>query len=233
MATSTDSAPTTLDHHPAVSGGVPARELWLFLLAIVVIAVHVVDDNYLQPQPGTSAGDHLVTVGSAGVQSALELGHGWRQDKDGDEILAHCRLQLLGSLPVDVEKDVAPRFQSGFHRRLGRPVMMPEYRSPFHELAVRNHLVKLRIVDEMIVHIVALARPFGTRRGAHRHGHFRIRCQQHSRDGRLAGTGRGREDNQEAPAPACVQLVDDFHGRTCPHGGARVKPAMVQCTKNA
>jgi uncharacterized protein len=27
----------------------------------VLIAVHVVDDNFLQPQPGTSAGDHLVS----------------------------------------------------------------------------------------------------------------------------------------------------------------------------
>jgi hypothetical protein len=61
MATSTGSPPPTLDHHPAVSGGVLARELWLFLLAIVVIALHVVDDNYLQPQPGTSAGDHLIS----------------------------------------------------------------------------------------------------------------------------------------------------------------------------
>ena len=33
----------------------------LFRIAVVVIALHVVDDNYLQPQPGTSAGDHLVS----------------------------------------------------------------------------------------------------------------------------------------------------------------------------
>jgi uncharacterized protein len=30
-------------------------------LALGVIALHVVDDNFLQPQPGTSAGDHLVS----------------------------------------------------------------------------------------------------------------------------------------------------------------------------
>ena len=29
-------------------------------LAIGVVALHVVDDNFLQPNPGTSAGDHLV-----------------------------------------------------------------------------------------------------------------------------------------------------------------------------
>jgi uncharacterized protein len=30
-------------------------------LAIALIAVHVIDDNFVQPQPGTSAGDHLVS----------------------------------------------------------------------------------------------------------------------------------------------------------------------------
>ena len=38
-----------------------SRESMLLRIAIVVIAIHVVDDNYLQPQPGTSAGDHLVS----------------------------------------------------------------------------------------------------------------------------------------------------------------------------
>jgi hypothetical protein len=30
-------------------------------VAVAVIALHVVDDSFLQPQPGTSAGDHLVS----------------------------------------------------------------------------------------------------------------------------------------------------------------------------
>jgi uncharacterized protein len=33
----------------------------LFGLGVGVVAVHVVDDSFLQPQPGTSAGDHLVS----------------------------------------------------------------------------------------------------------------------------------------------------------------------------
>lgn len=36
-------------------------EAGLARLAIAVGALHVVDDNFLQPQPGTSAGDHLVS----------------------------------------------------------------------------------------------------------------------------------------------------------------------------
>jgi uncharacterized protein len=41
--------------------GVARLEAPLAMAAIVVVAVHVLDDNFLQPQPGTSAGDHLVS----------------------------------------------------------------------------------------------------------------------------------------------------------------------------
>jgi alpha/beta superfamily hydrolase len=37
------------------------RESRFFVAAIVVLAVHGIDDSFLQPQPGTSAGDHLVS----------------------------------------------------------------------------------------------------------------------------------------------------------------------------
>jgi uncharacterized protein len=36
-------------------------ERQILLVAVGVIALHVVDDSFLQPQPGTSAGDHLVS----------------------------------------------------------------------------------------------------------------------------------------------------------------------------
>jgi len=39
--------------------GVVQSEIGLARLAIGVVALHVVDDNFLQPNPGTSAGDHL------------------------------------------------------------------------------------------------------------------------------------------------------------------------------
>jgi hypothetical protein len=67
----TDRAPNisseelTTPAPPPIPGGGPPRaglrEAALFFLAIGVIALHVVDDNYLQPQPGISAGDHLVS----------------------------------------------------------------------------------------------------------------------------------------------------------------------------
>lgn len=37
------------------------RESALFLSGIGVVAVHVVDDNFIQPQPGTSPSDHLAS----------------------------------------------------------------------------------------------------------------------------------------------------------------------------
>ena len=46
-------------------------ETTLAVAALAVIAVHVLDDNFLQPQPGTSARDHLV---SGLVPTAVLLG---------------------------------------------------------------------------------------------------------------------------------------------------------------
>lgn len=43
-----------------VSTATTKRERLLFLVAVGVIAVHVVDDSFVQPNAGTSAGDHLV-----------------------------------------------------------------------------------------------------------------------------------------------------------------------------
>jgi hypothetical protein len=56
------------DRHPARCPPAPAHDppaeparLRLFALGVALIALHVVDDSFLQPQPGTSATDHLVS----------------------------------------------------------------------------------------------------------------------------------------------------------------------------
>jgi hypothetical protein len=55
---------STVSHAPE-AGGVLARvaaarrEVVLFLVGVGVVGVHVLDDSFIQPQPGTSAGDHL------------------------------------------------------------------------------------------------------------------------------------------------------------------------------
>ena len=43
------------------SARTPARHQLLFLASLALIALHVIDDSFLQPQPGTSAADHLVS----------------------------------------------------------------------------------------------------------------------------------------------------------------------------
>ena len=37
------------------------RETALTLIAVGIVGLHIVDDNFLQPEPGTSAGDHLAS----------------------------------------------------------------------------------------------------------------------------------------------------------------------------
>src|SRR3954467_2140649 len=39
----------------------PSRETVIYWIGLALIALHVVDDNYLQPQPGMSPGDHVVS----------------------------------------------------------------------------------------------------------------------------------------------------------------------------
>jgi MYXO-CTERM domain-containing protein len=61
---------------------VARREATLFQIGVGVVAIHVVDDSFLQPQPGTSAGDHLVSglvplailLGFAGLYERLRGG---------------------------------------------------------------------------------------------------------------------------------------------------------------
>ena len=67
---------------PAPLTAAVRNEFGLFLLGIAAIALHIIDDNYLQPQPGTSAGDHLasglvpvvILVGVAAIYPHLRAG---------------------------------------------------------------------------------------------------------------------------------------------------------------
>ena len=49
-------APPGADVHAA-----PRTEAALLRVAVGVVALHILDDNFLQPQPGTTAGEHLVS----------------------------------------------------------------------------------------------------------------------------------------------------------------------------
>jgi hypothetical protein len=59
---------TAVPEEPANAGETHRRRSWvpgrreyaLFLVAVGAIALHILDDSFFQPNPGTSAGDHLV-----------------------------------------------------------------------------------------------------------------------------------------------------------------------------
>jgi uncharacterized protein len=59
--TATLTPPVPTPAPPPTRRGGRSRETVLFLIGLALIALHVIDDNYLQPQPGTSPGDHLVS----------------------------------------------------------------------------------------------------------------------------------------------------------------------------
>src|SRR4029453_11280408 len=54
--------PASESHRAAAARAAAAlrTETGLARLALGIAALHIVDDNFLQPQPGTSAADHLV-----------------------------------------------------------------------------------------------------------------------------------------------------------------------------
>jgi uncharacterized protein len=59
MAVTTAPAPAPAP--PLTRRGGRSRETVLYWIGLALIALHVVDDNYLQPQPGMSPGDHVVS----------------------------------------------------------------------------------------------------------------------------------------------------------------------------
>jgi dienelactone hydrolase len=60
-ATSTVSQAQSLGHRIRRLVAVGRREVALVQAGLLVVGVHVLDDTFLQPQPGTSAADHLVS----------------------------------------------------------------------------------------------------------------------------------------------------------------------------
>lgn len=73
------------------------REHGLFLIGAGAIAVHVLDDSFLQPEPGTSAGDHLVS-GLVPVAILGLLGVGYLRFRPGLRAAVAITLGFLGAI---------------------------------------------------------------------------------------------------------------------------------------
>jgi uncharacterized protein len=73
---STVAHPSAESKRAAAAGAAAAllTETGLARIALGIGALHVVDDNFLQPQPGTSAGDHLV---GGLIQTAFFVSFAW------------------------------------------------------------------------------------------------------------------------------------------------------------
>src|SRR5215218_8451252 len=78
------TATLTAPAPPRMRRGGRSRETVLFLIGLALIALHVLDDNFVQPQPGTSPGDHLVsglvplTLLGLAAWAYPRLSGGWR-----------------------------------------------------------------------------------------------------------------------------------------------------------
>jgi uncharacterized protein len=83
-------------------------ETGLARLAFAVGAVHIVDDNFLQPQPGTSAGDHLV---GGLIQTGLFVLFAWAYPR----LRAGARATL--ALGVGVFMVVMGASEAGYYMR--------------------------------------------------------------------------------------------------------------------
>jgi fermentation-respiration switch protein FrsA (DUF1100 family) len=56
-----ESETATTERVLARVAAVARRDYALVAIGVAVVAIHVIDDNFIQPEPGTSAGDHLVS----------------------------------------------------------------------------------------------------------------------------------------------------------------------------
>jgi uncharacterized protein len=93
MNVQTTPAPSAVE--PASVATVGRRERWLVAITVGVIALHIVDDNYLQPEPGTSAADHLVS-GLVPIAVLVALAVGYPRWRAGVRVVVTALLGAFG-----------------------------------------------------------------------------------------------------------------------------------------
>ncbi|HYJ66928.1 MAG TPA: CocE/NonD family hydrolase [Nocardioidaceae bacterium] len=93
MSVVTTDPTTSPESQSRMSAG--RRELWLVWIALGVIALHIIDDSFLQPQPGTSPGDHLVG-GLVPLALIVGLGVGYARWRPGVRAAVAGLLGIMG-----------------------------------------------------------------------------------------------------------------------------------------
>src|SRR3546814_2208265 len=110
----------------------------------IIIAIPVADFSGRSLHTGSN---HLIAVGGARAQAALQLSQRWGQDEHSDDVTASLLVELLRTLPIYVEKDVLPVGQHGFDRRARGAVAVAEHMRPFSECAVPRHFPERLLID--------------------------------------------------------------------------------------
>ncbi|OWK24679.1 hypothetical protein AJ87_19015 [Rhizobium yanglingense] len=88
----------------------------------------------------------------------MQLGHRRRQHEDGYDICRHLLLQLLGALPIDVEKHVAAFGHRCFHRFARRAVEIAVHFSPFQQRIGIAQSLEFADALEVVVNALDLTR---------------------------------------------------------------------------
>ncbi len=183
-------------HHDELVGLEPARDL-------------VVRGR--EPPP-----DHVLRVGGAAAQPALQLRLVGREHEHGRRRVRPGRADLGATLDVDVEQRDAPRRERGVDRVTERAVAPGVDLRPLGEGALPDELGEALRRDEVVVHPVALVAARRARRGGDREHRVGVRRAEAVRERGLAGAGGRGEDEEQpgrgggltrhsAPARACAR----------------------------
>src|SRR5205809_881372 len=142
--------------------------------------------------------DDVLGILPAGAHAPLQLLDRRRQDEDADRVgieLAH----LLRALPVDFEDQVVAALQRIEDHLLRSAVAVAVHLGALEKLAAAAHGEERRVVDEMVVDAVLLARARRSR--GVRDGELEARVFPHQRvDQRRLARPRRRGDDEQKPA---------------------------------
>jgi hypothetical protein len=147
--------------------------------------------------------DHFLGILGATVQPGSEFLHRGRQDEDRDHISAHLILQLLRTLPVDVEQHVA----AFAHRHLGslarRAVEIAMHLGPLQQRLGIAHALEFAMRLELVVDAIDLAAATRPRGHADREAQAGVMFEKIAGNCGFSGARRrGNHQHEAAPLDA-------------------------------